>query len=156
MSFSMSPFPLRFGSRQGGGPVIYPPLYQEDFATEDDLPNWTRGLDSVDGTLAVVGGVLTYTKGAGDGDTPRMVRAITGFVIGATYSNSFVRSGTANDKRFYLSHDPTGVGTGATADTAPSPQEFTATQETYYATMIIVFGAAGVTIGIDDVLVERT
>jgi hypothetical protein len=77
--------------------------YADDFSTDTDLANWTRGLNSVDGAFTITNGVLRYTKGAGDSDRPRIVRAVT-TVAGTRYRlRCTAPTGTAAFKQVFVS-----------------------------------------------------
>lgn len=119
-----------------------------DFASSD-VSAWQRGTGSVNGTLAVVGGALTLTKGAGDSGGAPWTLPIT-CVVGRLYKVVLGSlSGTSADRRF-------GIGTSANGIVI-SPQIFTAGTIYFVAsstTMYVVIanaGASGTTTVIDNV-----
>ena len=126
---------FQFGTRGGGGgPAV---VYSDDFSTAGDLSSWTRGFNSVDGTLQVSGGTLIHTKGAGDGSFARWVRPIEGATIGKLYrAVAGSIGGTQPNAKFQVSVASNGGGNGA---------EKVATGTTIYA--VVIFATPSATTG---------
>jgi hypothetical protein len=95
---------------------------------------WATGFSVVDGTLTVSGGLLTLTRGASDGTSPRFVQPIT-TVVGKTYA---VTVGTVGGTApvVTVSVSPNSSGTGAlNSVTAAGTFLFVATGTTSYLTL---------------------
>ncbi len=125
------------------------PVFTNGDFSSTDISEWSRGYDSVNGTLAVVGGVLTHTQGVSDLDYPRWKKTIVGFEVGVNYTVTGTRGGTAADKRWSLSSSPD--GTGGTSAITTNTITFTADATTMYFSLIIVLGTAGQTSTVDNV-----
>ena len=81
--------------------------YEDGFST-DTSGEWSLGIEAVDGTKTVTLGSLVYTKGAGDGLRPRIVRAVD-VKVGNKYNISIpAPTGTATRKELWVSENSTG------------------------------------------------
>lgn len=135
------------------------PRYHDDFDA-DTSGEWTLGIEAVDGTKAVAGGKLRYTKGAGDGDRPRIVRAVN-VKKGATYTVSIpAPTGTAARRELWV-----GTGSSGQYESAITPVVNNAALEaTFTAPASVVHvvaragtgSAAGETVEIESATIERT
>ena len=130
-----------------------------DFASSS-VADWTRGFNSVDGTLAVVGGVLVHTRGAGDSGAARWCKAISGLTNGATYTLSFQEAGAtgSGDRCIVWTSNSAGTGgdtlnqVGVAAWTNEvKTNSVTATATTMYVSLGFVGASAGDTIGVDNI-----
>lgn len=133
--------------------------YADSFDADADLGNWYRGLNSVDGTFTITDGVLRYTKGAGDGVRPRIVRAFT-TVAGTRYRlRAPLPGGTSNFRRVYVSSAADGNDTFALTSLISNQSvdvSFVATGTTTYVVLREndASSSAGVTAEVDRIRIE--
>lgn len=134
------------------------PNYYDGF-NEDTSSEWALGVEAVDGTKTVTGGKLRYTKGAGDGARPRIVRAVK-VKKGRTYTVSIpAPTGTATRKELWVS---TGSA-GQFEDAITSVVNNAALEETFVAPASVIYivvragtnSATGETVEIDSSSIVR-
>jgi len=120
---------------------------------------WGRGLESVDGTITIAGGKLTYTKGAGDGTRPRIVKrfaVIPGVKYRITTSDL---TGTSPRHEFWISTGENGEYFDAVTDYAvddPTDEVFTSPLAYIYLTMRCGTGSTtGDTTQLEEIKLER-
>lgn len=127
------------------------PLYSDNFSS-DTSGEWSRAFNSVNGTIVVSGGALTYTVGAGDGGSNiRISRPITGFVVGKRYMVPAVLGGSGTT-RLDICTDAAGLAAISTLFTT-GHINFMATATTLYAVLRAQTGGGGTTATLDDVSV---
>ena len=133
-------------------------LYGDDFAA-DSSGEWSLGQDAVDGTKGVAGGSLVYTKGAGDGLRPRIVRALA--VTASTQYRVVVPAptGTANRKETWISTASNGdFGAAITTITVNAALDETFTPSVTPVYLVMRAGtdsAAGETVAISSATVRE-
>lgn len=145
-----------FGTRQGGGAAA--PLYRDGFDA-DTSGEWVRGTGSVDGVISVIDGKLVYAWGAGDSSAINITRAVTGVVIGKTYTLSAGEiSGTMpinSWSNIFISAFANGGGDPLSAGlSSPGSVEFVSPQDVVYVTVRGEGMSGGDAVTLDDVLVE--
>lgn len=123
-------------------------LYEDDFSS-DTSGEWTRGYESVDGTIAVVSGSLVCTKGASDGNYPTFTKAVTGLTAGRRYNLTGGLGGTRGSAG--LSNSSNFPAPAEHVTTTPLSMSVFATGTTLYIHLIVNVGTAGDTATLDDV-----
>jgi hypothetical protein len=91
---------------------IGPELVSNGTFVDNTTTGWYRGFASTNGTFTASGGFATYTVGASDSSSPRMVTAIPNLVIGKIY-RVFFTEGTATgtgDRAVEWTSNSTGTG----------------------------------------------
>jgi hypothetical protein len=91
---------------------IGPELVSNGTFVDNTTTGWYRGFASTNGTFTASGGFATYTVGASDSSSPRMVSAIPNLVIGKIY-RVFFTEGTATgtgDRAVEWTSNSTGTG----------------------------------------------
>lgn len=124
-----------------------------DFSSTD-VSDWTRGSQSVDGTLEVVGGKLVHTKGASDSTNPRWYKQITASTTSGRwyYAQMDPVAGTAGTARMDLVSN--NLGSVANAIT-PSGRFIQAANNTLYLVAVTQGGSAGDTAIYDNLVVKE-
>lgn len=124
-----------------------------DFSSTD-VSDWTRGSQSVDGTLEVVGGKLVHTKGASDSTNPRWYKQITASTTSGRwyYAQMDPVAGTAGTARMDLVSNK--LGSVANAIT-PSGRFIQAANNTLYLVAVTQGGSAGDTAIYDNLVVKE-
>lgn len=131
-------------------------LYDDNFDS-DTSGEWSRGSGSVDGTIAVSGGALVHTKGAGDSSYPRFVRPITGFTVGKFYRLVETNGGTANstNRGIVITSSSNGTGGITAFDNSPATVYFQATASTMYLALLLFNAGIGETATLDNVFINE-
>lgn len=131
-----------------GGLLVGSELFSNGDFSQADVSDWARGFNSVDGTLAVVGGQLIHTKGSGDGSNPRWVRAFSGLTTGRYYRLVVGTYTFTGDCRIGWTSQSS--GTGGFELTAAGLYTLQATATTMYVAMMFIGGTAGATQALDN------
>ena len=93
---------------------IGPELVSNGTFVGNATTGWYRGFVSTNGTFIASGGFATYTVGASDGSSPRMVTAIPNLVVGKTYKLFFTEGTATGTGDRSVEWTSTADGTGGT------------------------------------------
>ena len=148
------------------GLVLGPELVVNGDFSAAGTSGWVRGFGSVDGTFVNSGGVATYTLGAGDTLSARMVYTLSGLVSGNTYRLNFTSAGYSGtgDRVVVWTSSSAGTGgttlnQGAAAGWSGQSRSFlvTATATTMYVAVGFANGGPipGGTVSIDNISVRE-
>ena len=139
---------------------LYPDttVYWDDF-TADTSGEWIRGQESVDGTITVAGGKLVYTKGAGDGLRPRIIRKL--FVEpNKPYRVTIpAATGTSPRRELWVTTSPSGGFFQAVTPIVNNAALETVFQTSASIVYVVIRAGTdsttGDTVEVDNVLIER-